>query len=246
MNVAHKENYSLCLVFPMGIEAYPFLKRVETRQRSKIGKAIYRECFFEGHRLLVVRSGIGPDRAARSIRSIDCHVSAFISVGTSGALTSDLSLGQMIIVNETVNARDPGDVLASDGILVDRLAGACARIGQEHIVRRLATNNQAVFSREDREALNKKTLAGAVDMESHSIALEARKRGSVFAGLRVISDTLNSGPLPEKADFRSLITNPVNLRHKLSSFMKWRHFIKQFFFAINRLDPVLISFLRTI
>lgn len=246
MNQSHKENYSLCVVFPMGIEAYPFLKRVETRGRSKVGKSIFRKCFFEGTEFLVVRSGIGPERAARAVRSIEEDIRMIISVGTSGALIPGLSIGQMVVVAETVRSDDPNRVIFSDTELVEKLSAACLKTRQDHILGRLATSHRAVFKKTDREALNMLVSAVAVDMESHAMAEEAAKRGCAFAGLRVISDTVDSGPLPAKVDFKSLLISPARIRDQFAPFMRWRTFIKHFFFAINKLDPVLINFIRSI
>lgn len=246
MKLEEKENSSLCLVFPMGIEAHPFLKRVETRNRRKIGKAILRECFFEGTRFLTLRSGIGPEKAAKAVRLLDQDVSLIVSVGTSGALTPELSLGQMVVLRETVSSDNPGQVIQSCQIMIQKLLEACKKSGQDHILGRLATSPKPVFSRETRQKLHEATSAIAVDMESHAIAAEARNRGIAFAGLRVISDTVFSGPLPEKVDLRSLARNPFQIPHKLAPFVKWRNFLKQFFFAIGKLDPVLVNFLRAI
>lgn len=244
MNSLHKETYSLCLVFPMGIEAYPFLKRVETRHRSKIGKAILRECFFEGERFLVLRSGIGPERAAKAVRSMPSDVRFILSVGTAGALSPELRLGQIVVVSETINANQTDQVVNSEDIVVNQLVKACLHSNEEHVVRRVATNNRAVFSQRSRLELNRSTLASAVDMESHAIALEAQRRGSAFGGLRVISDTLESDSLPQRVDFRALMKNPLQGPLKFASFLRWRKFMKQFFMAIGKLDPVLINFLR--
>lgn len=244
MNLTHKENYSLCIVFPMGIEAHPFLKRVETRNRSKLGKAILRRCFFEGREFLVLRSGIGPDKAARAVRSLDRDVDLILSVGTSGALTPDLSLGQMVVVGETVSATDSGEVIKSDQTVVRKLVHACNKVGQPNIVGRLVTSAKPVFARDERQKLHTRVCASAVDMESHVMAIEAKNRGISFAGLRVISDTVSSGPLPQKVDLKTLARNPLTIGKKLAPFMKWRNFIKQFFFAIGKLDPALVNFLR--
>ena len=244
MNLTHKENYSLCVVFPMGIEAHPFLKRIETRNRSKIGKAVLRECFFEGREFLVLRCGIGPVKAARAVKLLDRDVSLILSVGTTGALTPDLFLGQMVVVGETVNASDSQSVVKSDQRVVEKLVEACNKVSQPNIVGRLVTSAKPVFAQEERQMLNSKTFALAVDMESHAMAMEARNRGIAFAGLRVVSDTVFSGPLPQKIDLKSLAQNPLEIARKLAPFIRWRNFMKSFFYAIGKLDPVLINFLR--
>ncbi len=245
MNHFNKENYSFCFVFPMGIEAHPFLKRVETRNRRRIGRAILRDCFFEGREFLVLRCGVGPEKAARAVESLNHDVGLIVSVGTSGALIPELSLGEMVIITETVRADNLHQVTAADETMVKKLADACKKVSQPHILGRLATSAKPVFSLDARQTLHEKVSAVAVDMESHAIAKMARDRGIKFAGLRVISDTVLSGPLPQKVDLKHLARNPLLIPQKFAPLMNWRNFMKQFFFAIGRLDPVLVNFLRS-
>ena len=51
----NSEMRTLCFIFPMSIEAAPFLERVEVIREWSSGKAWRREAFFEGRRLLIVK-----------------------------------------------------------------------------------------------------------------------------------------------------------------------------------------------
>ncbi len=159
----------------MGMEQYPFLHRVEVRRRWKRGNAIFREVFFEGRLLLVVRCGIGPDRAAAAIRALDVRPSAVLSVGTAGGLVPDLSIGDLVVSSETVYAHEPERIMKWPERLVDAVSSACHREDCCHKIARVVTVRDAVFPRDDRQRLHQVTGAVAVDMESHALGLEASR-----------------------------------------------------------------------
>ncbi|MEW6348433.1 MAG: hypothetical protein AB1646_05190 [Thermodesulfobacteriota bacterium] len=145
----NREKPRLCLVFAMGMEMGPFLERVQPVQRWSHGKAAYREVFFEGSHLLVVRCGIGPERAAASIKNLRERPDILISVGTAGALTDDLRVGDMVIASETVSTCESGGPLVSDAALVGLLALACAKEGKSLVSPQLfgATNHELTDKR---------------------------------------------------------------------------------------------------
>ncbi len=129
----NREKPRLCLVFAMGMEMGPFLDRVQPVRRWSHGKAAYREVFFEGVRLLVVRSGIGPQRAASALGHLGPRPDLVLSVGTAGALIEDLRVGDLVIASETVASYESDGPLVSDSALVDLLARACAKEGKSFV-----------------------------------------------------------------------------------------------------------------
>jgi adenosylhomocysteine nucleosidase len=240
----NRENDTICLVFPMGIEAAPFLHRVEVKRRWKCGKATYREAIFEGRRLFVVRCGIGPSRAADAIRNLDFRPAAILSVGTAGSLAASLKIGDMIVASETVFAEQPEQVVTWPQSLVAAVEGACRTEGVSFNVSRLVTASRAIFSRHEREELHGLTAAMAVDMESHAIGLESYKIGIPFTALRVISDDLNCPPLPERIALRDLWKNIRRLPQGLAGILRWTLFLRDFRRAVALLPPVLVRLIR--
>jgi adenosylhomocysteine nucleosidase len=240
----NKENSPLCFVFPMGIEAHQFIHRVEVRRRWKRGKATYREAFFEGSQLLIVRSGIGPDKAAAAVRNLDAAPSAILCVGTAGGLVPDLKIGDMVISSDTLFAHDPDNVCKCPQSVIEAIASAC---GGEHLackVTRIVTSRNAVFVHEERRSLHETTGAEAVDMESHAIGMEATRLGVPFTSLRVISDDLDSPPLPDWRGFKELSRNPLELRQNLDAMLRWWTFLKTFRRVVGLLHPVLVRLIR--
>ncbi len=228
----------------MGLEAYPFLRRVEVTHRSRIGKAVYREAFFEGKTFSIVRSGIGPDRAAEAMRNLQVRPSAVISVGTAGGLVADLRFGHVIVSSETVSADSPDTPLASTDWLIDACIHACRKEGTPFKTARLAMVRKPVFRREDRERLHRIAGAHAVDMESHAVALEALRLGIPRVSLRVISDDVDSPPLGDRRGFKRILRDPQEFPKRLNAAIRWWRFVKKFKRAVDLLHPVLVTFLR--
>jgi len=230
----------------MGLEAYPFLRRVQVLSRRAIGKAVYREAFFEGSLLYIIRCGVGPARAAASIRNLVAAPSAVISVGIAGALVEDLPVGHAIVSSESVYGHSPSDVVSWSGSLVDSVADACSRENLPYRVARLATVDKPVFASEKRKELHLATGAHAVDMESHALGLEALKLGVPFTSLRVISDDVNAPPLPDRQMIKNWWRSPADLPRNLQALARWRFFLRDLYRAVETLHPVLVRLLREI
>ncbi len=244
MFAANKENSPPCFVFPMGIEAHQFIHRVEVRRRWKKGKAIYRDAFFEGMRLLIVRCGIGPEKAAAAVRNLDITPASILCVGTAGGLVPHLRIGDMVVSSDTVFADDPDNVCTCTQPVIEALASACRDESLTCRVARIVTTRNAVFAREERQSLQVTTGAEAVDMESHAIGLEAMRLGVPFTSLRVISDDLDSPPLPDWRGARELWRNPLELRENLAAMVRWWAFLKTFRRVVGLLHPVLVRITR--
>jgi adenosylhomocysteine nucleosidase len=239
-----RENRLPCFVFPMGMEAHPFLKRVEVLSRRKLGKAVYREAFFEGQRIVIVRCGIGPHRAAESLRNLDVVPSWIVGVGTAGALVEDLGVGDLVVSESTVWPMGPQGLHASCIHRAELFCQAARRTSTKFRLAKIASMDRAVFDRKEREALHQDTGAVAVDMESYWLSQEAHRLGVPFVALRVISDDMNSPPLPTFTNAKDLLRSPLGMTRLLPAYLRWREFLKGFRQAVNTLPPVLVEALR--
>jgi adenosylhomocysteine nucleosidase len=244
VRVMNKQNYIVCIVFPMGIEAYPFLHRVEIRRRRVVGKTVIREAFFEGENLLIVRSGVGPVKAADAMKKIGIRPDAVINAGTAGALVNELRPGHLIVSSETVSGEANDCILKCDKSLTEIALRACQMESLPSATGRLATSSRPIFRHEDRRKFHLHTGAIAVDMESHAVGIEARKIGAPFTAIRVISDDLNCSPLGRKRDFREALSDPKQAVEEVFTRFRWWRFMRDFYRAVNLLPPVLIGILR--
>jgi adenosylhomocysteine nucleosidase len=242
----NKEKYTFCFVFAMGIESHRFLKRVEIKKRWKVGHATHRAVFFEGDTFLVIRSGIGFQKALEACRSVNSRPEHILSVGTCGALTEELLPGNIVLASETIYSGDPSVRVKCSGRLLAASESACSRLGLKYRVAPLVTSDKAVFLRSEREKLKLRCGAEAVDMESHAIGIGAASIGSPFGVIRVVSDGINSPPLPDS----SVIKNWKNRLHRLPEnvgpLLAWWKFLKAFNASIKKLDGPLIELTRTI
>jgi adenosylhomocysteine nucleosidase len=244
MAAMNKEIADLCIVFPMGMEAHPFLRRVEVLRRWRSGGATYREVFFEGRVFMTVRCGVGPAKAAAAVRNLDREPSVIINAGTAGSLVTDVNFSELVISCETLFGHEPNNVLTSSGALVRTVAAACCEASVNHRLGRIATVNAPVLTREDRERLHCLTGAQAVDMESHAIAEEAEKLGIPFVSVRVISDDLDSPPLPTHHDLKNILRHPLTAPAELKRFVQWKRFLIDFRKSVQLLHPVLVGLVR--
>jgi len=240
----NRENLSLCFVFPMGLEAYPFLGRVEVTSRRWIGKAVYRDAYFEGTTFSIVRCGIGPERAAGAIRNLEACPSVIMCVGTAGSLVEDLRLGDMTVSREIVRGSAADSIIQCDPELVDALVQACRSEGVSPKVVRLATVDAAVMGREDRQRLHRMTGAYAVDMESHAVGMEAARLDAKFACLRVISDDFSSPAVASRTDLRGSWKTPLQIPRRLVAWLRWITFARNFPKVVQSLHPVLVRVIR--
>jgi adenosylhomocysteine nucleosidase len=240
----NRENRPICVVFPLGMEAYPFLRRVEVRSRRTRNKAVYRSAFFEGRLISVVKCGVGPERAAQAIRHLNEKPAAIVCAGTAGALVGDLKTYDMVISAETVFGDAPESVIAWPLALAEAAGRACHAEGLSHRLCRMATVREAVFDRRDREQLHSLTGAVAVDMESHALGDEARRQGIPFVAIRVISDDVDSLGPERPQRLMTSVRSPGELADKLMARYRTRVFMKKFRTAIGLLHPVLVRFIR--
>jgi nucleoside phosphorylase len=240
----NKEKYMFCFVFAMGMEAAPFLRRVETRRRWKVGHATNREVFFEGKRILVTRSGIGFKKALAASQSIGDKSLSMVSVGTCGALVEGLRPGHILIANETVLQENPNVRYKCSEALVSSLQLACSRAGVEYRVAPIVTASKPVFARSDRETLHRNSGAHAVDMESHAIAIGASSAGSAFGVIRVVSDGIEAPPLPDQAILKNWRKQLSKIHENVWPLIRWWSFLRTFHKSIGMLDEPLVELTR--
>ncbi len=193
---------------------------------------------------MVVRCGIGPDRAAAAVRNLDATPSKILCVGTAGGLVPHLKIGDMVVSSHTLFAHDPDNVYRCPQPMIEALTSACQGESLTCKVSRIVTAREAIFAREARQNLHKITGAEAVDMESHAISLEATRLSVPFASLRVISDALDSPPLPDWRGIKQLSRKPLELRYNIAAMLRWWAFMKTFRRVVGLLHPVLVRMIR--
>jgi adenosylhomocysteine nucleosidase len=143
--------------------------------------------------VLLVRTGVGPQAAARAADRVfaRAHAGAALSIGTCGALSPDLAAGDAVIATEVLDA-ESGERFPADMGLLDR-ARTTPQGSRTHRFGRVATVSSVVASPNDKKALADRTGADAVDMESAVLARASRDAGVPFVAVRAVLDLANEG-----------------------------------------------------
>jgi adenosylhomocysteine nucleosidase len=130
-------------------------------------------------------SGMGASRARLGVRALlENGATALVSWGFAGGLSPALPAGSLVLP-QTVIAADQ-IVYPVDSVWHERL---CRRLqGTGFFQGPLADSRAILASRVEKKELFSRTGAIAVDMESASIALFAKKAGVPFMVIRAITD----------------------------------------------------------
>jgi adenosylhomocysteine nucleosidase len=186
-------------------EISPILKRVAVEevfhevtweQRRSLKHAHHDHLRFyigalNGVRVVVFRTGVGRLRATEIIRVFFEHFEPklLISAGFGGALTPDLDIGDIVLVN---------DILELQTGRRDWQGFIPSLNGQFKFQQgRLVTADQMVISGDEKTALGSTHNAVVVDMETSAVAARCKKLGVPIIGVRAISDRANEDLPPE-------------------------------------------------
>ncbi len=166
--------------------------------------------FFEGRLkglpVVLVQCGIGKINAAICAQVlIDCFgVTHLVNTGIAGSLCADLDIGDLVISRDAIHhdfdlhfwgrpiGQVPGmDVIAfpADKTMMALAASAAETVNPGHSkVGRVASGDQFICSKEQKEKIIADTDALCAEMEGASIAHTAYRNGVPFVIIRAISD----------------------------------------------------------
>jgi adenosylhomocysteine nucleosidase len=152
-------------------EVAPLLENAKRVKKEYSGRTF---TFFERGDIVIVCGGIGAESARRAAEAaiVLYHPTVLHSVGFSGALRPELSVGDVFPVSTVIDARDGSRVEVEAGNHVLLTFGSVASAKQK------ATLAQAYD-------------AQAIDMEAASVAAAARAHGLRFRATKVISDAFD-------------------------------------------------------
>jgi adenosylhomocysteine nucleosidase len=184
-----------CVLFAVRRESQAFCREFRPQQRFPGAPGRARFCGPEWLSVLVVETGIGPERAAEAVawllgrpalEQVPYRPKVVIAAGFAGALQANLAVGDVVLATEVVDADGrawpttwPGELPPGDWrpplhrgrvLSVPRLVGTC----------------------DDKRALGRQHNALAVDMESVAVAELCRKHDVPFGCVRAISDPLDT------------------------------------------------------
>lgn len=138
-------------------------------------------------------AGIGSGNAGRCARAlIAIGRGPLVSFGLAGGLAADLKPGSIVVADSVVTP--DGYAYPTDAKLTMRLLAALPNA----VRRPIAGSDMIAATVEEKSALQQRTRAAAVDMESHQIAKVAHEAGVGFIAVRAIADPYDTA-LPDAA-----------------------------------------------
>ncbi|MDH3257806.1 MAG: hypothetical protein OEM27_09320 [Nitrospinota bacterium] len=143
---------------------------------------------WQGVPIVLVRSGMGRDRARRALVEIaeKWELKEVISIGYAGALDPSLEVGDLVVADQVIevdSSHPDGEIkrFSLDKDIFSTTAAVNGRI--------LLTVDRVAAMPQEKKALRDQYSAVAVDMETSALAREAQARNLSFISVRAITDT---------------------------------------------------------
>lgn len=180
------------------------------------------EGVLEGLPVVVVQCGVGKVNAALCAQILcDCYgVTAIVNTGIAGSLCSDLDIADLVVSRDAIHhdfdlhfwgrpvGQVPGfDVTAfpADEALIAKAFAAAEAVNPGHNrIGRVASGDQFICSREQKEKIIADTQAICAEMEGASIAHAAYRNGIPFVILRAVSDKADDSAEMDYPTFETL------------------------------------------
>ncbi len=153
--------------------------------------------------VVLARTGIGPERAARALKGmvLPGSVAAVCSVGYAGALRDGIRVGDLLIPAELVlDTQENPNRFVPDPLLFERACRTAAERRWPFHTDRMVTSERVVPTEREKRQVGLRWQAGSVEMESAVAARIAREADVPFVAVRVALDEV-SFALPDVSGF---------------------------------------------
>ncbi len=196
----------LGIIGAMQVEVEILVAALEgTRSRTIAGSTFY-EGKLEGLDVVVVQCGVGKVNAALCAQILCdcCGVTHLVNTGIAGSLSAKLDIGDLLVSKDAMYhdfdcthfgypyGKVPGmDVVTfpADETMIQTAYAAAEEVNPGHtVLGRVASGDQFVCSREQKEKIIALTGGMCAEMEGAAIAQTAYRNGVPFVILRAISD----------------------------------------------------------
>jgi adenosylhomocysteine nucleosidase len=196
----------LGIIGAMDVEVATLKEKMENISVSTHAGSDYYEGCLEGCPAVVVQCGVGKINAAICAQILInlYNVTHIVNTGIAGSLCVDLDIGDLVISRDAIHhdfdlrfwnrpiGQVPGmDVIAfpADEALVDAAFAAAEAENPGHTkLGRVASGDQFICSKEQKDTIITNTGAICAEMEGASIAHTAYRNGIPFVIIRAISD----------------------------------------------------------
>ena len=196
----------LGIIGAMDVEVATLKEKMENTVVSTHAGSVYCEGTLEGFPAVVVQCGVGKVNAALCAQILISvfGVTHIVNTGIAGSLRAQLDIGDLVISRDAIHhdfdlhfwgrpiGQVPGmDVTAfpADDTLIAAAVAAAEEENPGHcIIGRIASGDQFICSKAQKEKIIADTEAMCAEMEGASIAHAAYRNGIPFVIIRAISD----------------------------------------------------------
>ena len=196
----------LGIIGAMDVEVALLKEKMENSRISSWAGMEFCEGVLEGTPAVVVQCGVGKINAAMCTQLLidRFHVTAVVNTGIAGSLDAQLDIGDLVISRDAIHhdfdlrfwGRPVGQVPGMEVTafpaaesLVQSAYAAAEVVNPGHTrIGRVASGDQFICSREQKDIIIENTQAICAEMEGASIAHTAYRNGIPFVILRAISD----------------------------------------------------------
>ncbi len=229
----------LGIIGAMDVEVATLKEKMEAVSVQEHAGSAYYEGLLEGCPAVVVQCGVGKVNAAICAQSlINIYgVTHIVNTGIAGSLCVDLDIADLVISRDAIHhdfdlrfwnrpiGQVPGmDVVAfpADPMLMDAAFAAAEAENPGHTkIGRVASGDQFICSREQKETIIANTAALCAEMEGASIAHTAYRNGIPFVIIRAISDKADDSADMDYPTFEAIAAKRcANVTSRLAKALK--------------------------
>jgi adenosylhomocysteine nucleosidase len=178
---------SAAILFPLRLEAGPFLKRLGYAEKAAVGRLSAWRSKLHANDVLIVQTGVGRRQSVAALEALLAlgSIDTVISAGFAGALAPELEVG---------------DVIAATDVIDEKMASINATWQPRGLRQgRILTTARVVGDPAEKRHLHGRFQACAVDMESAFIGQRCAERGIQFGVVRAITDDVETSIAPAVA-----------------------------------------------
>lgn len=195
----------LGIIGAMDVEVAALKEKMEHMTVTRRAGMEFYDGILEGLPAVVVQCGVGKVNAALCVQILcDCFaVTAVVNTGIAGSLCNDLDIGDLVVSRDAMYhdvdvqvfsypiGQVPGmpEAYPADEALMAYAFAAAESVNPGHTkIGRVASGDQFICRKEQKDAIIANTKAVCTEMEGTSIAHAAYRNGVPFVILRAISD----------------------------------------------------------
>ena len=200
----------LGIIGAMQVEVETLVEKLEEKSETRKAGSTYYEGILEGLPVVVVQCGVGKVNAALCAQILcDCFgVTHIVNTGIAGSLCAELDIGDLVVSRDAMYhdmdvqifgypvGQVPGTEkpeFTADETMIRVAFAAAEAVNPGHTrIDRVASGDQFICSKEQKDKIIADTCAVCAEMEGAAIAHTATRNEIPFVILRAISDKAES------------------------------------------------------